>query len=550
MSESTLSSSVTSVTPSPSSTSTGSLSGTPLRHVTEGGTDSSISGNSLSLSSYSPVRTGLTSSSSSPSTSPSRIPQRYTMPIADFMLTSSVKSYSTTATVSSLISSTAQQPMTFTTPPSHTQQQFATPMVYQTDSSTVAIRQVKAVVSPASSCTPQWCDSPSLSISSYSSTKTSPSSSSPQPLMSPAAPSSPPQQYVTDQAETAAHLKTSAVSSTDNSYLSITTASVSSATYLLSSSSNITSSSTAKSSPPASVAQSLVVPASTAVFSLEISNSSMAMTEERALKKLPHDEVQNHADTAMAKKADDNEMKRNLLSMVTKSQDKKKRMRALPNLQAMPPLKNPIESSESPIRAPPESLSSIPGGTLMLQDSLPLVDGSEKADSILPLSPVESWQSDKSPGGQLEIPTSPLSVEKTEPNALLKHKSPADMPLAMESLQPPTPSIRTISSHAVTGDDTRLAGFASETMMQQLLPEDGSSSSDFEVRNEVPLGQEMETKRDQSPQHDDSVDGSGNSIVSDRSLPIALGHVSHTNLEEVAATSLPDLEGQYKPDQK
>ena len=290
-----------------------------------------------------------------------------------------------------------------------------------------------------------------------------------------------------------------------------------------------------------------------------------AMTEasQKAAEKLLHDEAQNLADTAMAKKADDSEMKRNLLSMISKSQDKKRKTRALPNLQA---LKSPTKSAESRIRAPSESLPSTSGGSLMLPDSLPL-DGDESADNLLPLSPMETLKSRKSLDGQLEIgslPTFSLGVEKTETGAVLKHESPVNTPPAMESLQLPilsTPSSGAAVSDAslppAADDNTKLAGFASETVMQQLLPEDGSSSSDFEVRNEVPLGQEMETKRDQYPQpvfSDDSVDGSANSIVSDRSLPTALGHVSdatsRANLEDVATTSLPDLDGQYKADQK
>lgn len=337
---------------------------------------------------------------------------------------------------------------------------------------------------------------------------------------------------------------------------------------------------------------------------------------------LPHDEVlMSPADAA---KPDDSEMKKNLMSMISGSQDRKRKTRALPNIQGMPPLKSPTKSpkpeellphtpqgmkpkhplspvtleqphgidalkSESLPSTPVESLTlehsrgidvlksegSNPVGSLTVKHSLATspVNSGLKSDNSLPLSPVEHLQSEsplqkspdghlqsesplqKSPGGHLKIeyshPVFPLSV-KTEPDPILRHESP---PPAVKSLQPPVPlsplvgPVTSNTSSLAVDEDPKLSGLTSETMIVQ-LPEDGSSSSDFEARNVVPLGLEMESKKNAQPiSSDDSVDGSGNSVASDI-LPTRLGHVSDSIRQEVVATSLPDLDDQYQANQK
>lgn len=326
---------------------------------------------------------------------------------------------------------------------------------------------------------------------------------------------------------------------------------------------------------------------------------------------LPRDEVP--MSPADATKPEDSEMRKNLVGMISKSQDRRRKTRALPNLQGMPPLKSPTNSLEKSEMLPPapqsmtpkHSLSPVEGTTLEQshgvdalkserslpltpvaldrshmhrgESSLPLnpagsltveatpVNSGWKPGNSLPLSPVEHLQSEspvwKSPDGHLKIEHSLPVGEKAEPDRILKHDSPVIVPPAVKSLQPLAPSSPLIgaavtvnTSSLAIDEDPKLSGLTSETMIVQ-LPEDGSSSSDFEARNVMPLELEMESKKDAQPiSSDDSVDGSGNSIASDRSLPTELGHVSESvrqaNLEEVEATSLPDLDHQYQANQK
>lgn len=359
---------------------------------------------------------------------------------------------------------------------------------------------------------------------------------------------------------------------------------------------------------------------------------------------------QEETDSPVAMSAADSEMKNKLLGMISKSEEKRKKPRALPSLRGMPHLKSPTGNSKPEVSLPrPEmALPTSPVDKSATKRTLPMFSvGSAKRESFPPppspveprSSPVESLTAKHSlpasyvdsqkhsplptppmeslkPSTSTSLPTSPIKKSlptshtdtvssmplehlATEQSKRSLHKSQIESPLKpehslplppMETLNPlptsPDKLVRTrpvspltmntepvgsfikldhstpnegmkqapsfpISPKAASkslawvDSDPRLASLASDVM----TIEEGSSSSDTEIRNTLPLSLEMESKRDSLPRERSSSDESIG--ASQQSLPTSLGHVSgpvsaqnHTSLEEVVATSLPDLNDQ------
>lgn len=286
------------------------------------------------------------------------------------------------------------------------------------------------------------------------------------------------------------------------------------------------------------------------------------------------------ADTATQQSAtQDNDLKKNLLSMISRSEDRRRKTRALPTLQGM---KSPtrISKPELSLESPPEnpklatspeesqtadlslvteslknatslepehslSLSPVdsltpknshagnrrkrtlplsPPGSLAMEHSLPTspLDNSSKSDDFLPLSPLSPLQS---PPNSL-LQKSPESLERSPLTPLHRSGEGAEIELPIIVV----PSVEDVNSPAPSL-------IVSETAV---LPVDSSSSTEIEARNLVPLELEMESRENYAlPASSDC------SVDSDRSLPTDLGK-EHTDLEEVIATSLPDLDNQYE----
>jgi hypothetical protein len=330
------------------------------------------------------------------------------------------------------------------------------------------------------------------------------------------------------------------------------------------------------------VSPSTTSAASNTVLSLAYASPSKEATEdaEQSLDVLlPQDEALKQVDATKHEANDDKEMEKNLLNMLSKSQERKRKPRTLPNLKGVSTPRSPTKP-ESPLHAEPETLqmqehaihtssmkndgspvgtsvSKNPAGNPHLEPELSLspttaessnslrtspTSSGWKSDDLLPLSPMESLQPVHE-SSEEHLIKRPLSLSPLgEETGNLKWAS------AVTTLQPPSSLIgtATISTGSLVADGG--PEYTSETMMQ----EDASSSSDFEARNVVSLELEMERKKGGQPiSSDDLVEGSGNSIGSDMSLPVALGRVTGANAYlEGVATSLPDLNEEYQTGQR
>lgn len=424
--------------------------------------------------------------------------------------------------------------------------------------------------------------SPFTSITQFSVSTESPTSRTTQSSAYTESPRSTPQQYATSWRAAKTDPITSEVSSSNSSSFSpARTSSPSSTTQSL-------VSSVSPSSTVTSPIRSRVVDSSTSEVSSSSSSTSPqhAVTNESVVFIRPmkhalvpvHDRVSTDTTMQVSSAAHDSELKKNLLSMISKSEDRRRKTRALPrtsrpalSLRAPPDdtlkperaslLTSPEDSrttehslymhspknetSPMHLMEPRHSLSLSPVesltpenshvGALKHKRSLPLspvesltteyslpvspLESASKSDDFLPLSPIQSPESFllKSPDSFEQPPVASPLGEETESAGRFNHDLPVIVPSA-EGLQSPT------------------NGECSETMMQP-TPVDSSSSTELDVRNLVSLELEMESKNLPA-----SSDGS---LGSDRSLPTGLGQ-QHTNLEEVVATSLPDLDNQYQ----
>lgn len=300
---------------------------------------------------------------------------------------------------------------------------------------------------------------------------------------------------------------------------------------------------------------------------------------------------------AKQESARDSDVKKNLLDMISKSEDRRKK-RVLPQVlhlksptgdvipkPLLPALKTSSteQSKPSPPLSPtggnieslkPEasfSLSIAPEKMSEKLASLPLsrptngkIGSTEnlKSETFPPFSPRKTTSTET----QILVLSSPTTEKITEHSSFRAGKMPPtenSKPMSLTDMK--VSSIRNLkpgvslplSSEAwkttAKDGDPRLEALSSEMMHQ--TPEENSSASETEIRNLVPLSLEIEKKSDSQPQkndrhecgsNDESTTGSGNSITS---LPTILDHVSGgptkipgpTNLEEVVATSLPDL---------
>lgn len=289
---------------------------------------------------------------------------------------------------------------------------------------------------------------------------------------------------------------------------------------------------------------------------------------------------------AKQESACDSDVKKNLLDMISKSEDRRKKTRVLPNIQLVLHLKSPLKTSSTEQSKPlsptggnieslkPEasfSLSIAPEKMSEKLASLPLsrptngkIGSTEnlKSETFPPFSPRKTTSTET----QILVLSSPTTEKITEHSSFRAVKMPPtenSKPMSLTDMK--VSSIRNLkpgvslplSSEAwkttAKDGDPRLEALSSEMMHQ--TPEENSSASETEIRNLVPLSLEIEKKSDSQPQkndrhefgsNDESTTGSGNSITS---LPTILDHVSGgptkipgpTNLEEVVATSLPDL---------
>lgn len=322
--------------------------------------------------------------------------------------------------------------------------------------------------------------------------------------------------------------------------------------------------------------------------SSSVSHASMATTASIAVRPPPMTHAAHNrlsADTTtkeLSSATHDTGLKNNLLSMISKSEERRRKPRALPNIRG---IKSPTSPSNPELslhatlddglkpeitrfptspkegkateHSPPMHGLKNESSPMHLMEPLSLIPremtpGASKQGRSLPLSPMEHLTTEYS------LPTSPLESNSKShdfvrssllqsPESFLP-KSPETLelsPLVTELagigeegiVNPETqPSVNGLKSPA----DPKQAGHhMSETMIQP-TPEDSSSSTELDVRNLVPLELEIESKENYAPPA--SSDGS---LASDRSLPTGLG-LQHANLEEVVATSLPDLDNQYQ----
>lgn len=229
--------------------------------------------------------------------------------------------------------------------------------------------------------------------------------------------------------------------------------------------------------------------------------------------------------------------------------------RSLPLESSKPELKSPVASTD--IQPPP---SSEEASANFHKRSLPLFPTKSSQQALSHMSPVTVTLTETLP------PVSPVQRPPSFPeNSSQDVLSPSTSGTSLEERKmgspefPLSPKERTIdpleSPFELSNPEPILASLR-VTLEDQ---KEGSSSSMVEERNLKPLSLELddpEPQREPLSSSEDSMTRSGDSRTSQVSLPTSLGGMSGVpipaDLEEVVATSLPDLDAQYQdlPDQR
>lgn len=238
--------------------------------------------------------------------------------------------------------------------------------------------------------------------------------------------------------------------------------------------------------------------------------------------------------------ADNNDVKKNLLEMISKSDERRRKPRALPNLQTIssstPPDTSPLSPRTGEMTAmgrlsPRVPFSPSPITAPMAGILRPEVYTNKEVPSI------GSWVS--------SYPTTmKIAAENLRPGVVI--------PAAKIESEPSLPS--TVISENMETEAALMSPVTSEIMYQA---KDDSSSGEIDTRNLMPLSLEMEKREEPGALDsralgltDEASTGSEHSsIPSQTSLPTTLGNVRSyihplevTNLEQVVATSLPDID--------
>ncbi len=234
-------------------------------------------------------------------------------------------------------------------------------------------------------------------------------------------------------------------------------------------------------------------------------------------------------------------MKNNLLNMLSKSEERRRKPRVLPSLEAISPTKSPTK----------KMLPASPTERTKTQESSlsPSIEARDTTKIMKPelRLPIEEITSEKPVNSSLS------PAEEIQPTEHLKHVStpppvPSTGQLNMESVVQKQDSL---GLYAEPGEDSVTVHEAFQTL------EESSSPSETGDRNLVSISVEIEDKensqlRKMLGSSEESITRSGDSIASHKSLPTSLGHASgpvnalgSLEPEETVVSSLPDLYSQF-----